>query len=427
MLDPNRNRNQTGRSPNQLPPPVTTGRGAYTPGTPIAPRTGPRVPVAQRVDFSSTPALQRLFQPAPASKGYTQSNVNAGRNRNVNASAGLVAPPIGPPPNPPPQSRGGQEGGRPGTGLVRAAQAQTPPSRTAPPLAQPARFTDPVGRVRQFADQGSANAAAAKLQSPAGVAGLRNEALQRGFDLTSTGQIPEGTFTPEEQALVAPELRAAALDGSRAQPVDIAPAAVVGGPADGVDVIRGTSVQRTGADGGTGGGGGSPTEIYRDALAANLQAGLEHGADIRQYAPEIKFLSEAEENSAATVRASQGRLPTLSQFQAQRAQELTQNPEGINPADQLVFGKGGSSAVPKVYTRKLYEDPSSPGFQTGELPYTLDSEGNPRPLNFAAPAAAGAPEGSAGQAPAGAVEKLRKNPKLAPAFKAKYGYLPEGL
>lgn len=83
----------------RLPRGVTTGAGTYTSGTPIASRsqgTGPRVP--SRVDFSSTPALQRagqqigqfvgshsnpLLPAAPSTGRYTQSNVGRNRQRAI--------------------------------------------------------------------------------------------------------------------------------------------------------------------------------------------------------------------------------------------------------------------------------------------------------------------------------------------------------
>jgi hypothetical protein len=37
------------------------------------------------------------------------------------------------------------------------------------------------------------------------------------------------------------------------------------------------------------------------------------------------------------------------------------------------------------------------------------------------------PEEKTSPAPAGAIEMLKKNPALGPQFKAKYGYLPEGM
>ena len=318
-----------------------------------------------------------------------------------------------------------------------AAQAQT----VAPPLAKPASFTDPAGRERVFADQASADAASAKIQSPEGMADLKRSILNRKFDLTSTGQIPEGTFNAQELALAAPALPPPNLPLLKGEETSSSPPLQGGGltssspPLEGgvgggpVDVIRGTQVSRTGTGGGTGGGGGSPTDIYRDALAGNLQAGLEHGADIRQYAPEIKFLSEAEENSAAALKASQGRLPTLSQFQAQRAQELIRDPGAINPADELVFPNRGAPAAPKINTRKLFENANDPGFQTGQLDYALDADGKYREVEVerAGAGSTGVQERVAGQAPPAAVAKLKKNPQFAAAFKQKYGYLPAGL
>ena len=519
MLDPNRNRNQ-------LPPPVTTGRGAYTPGTPIAPRTGPRVATPQRVDFSSTPALQKLLQPAPAStKGYTQSNVNADRS-----GAGLVAPAL-PPPAPP--SKGGETLPPPrGGGLVPAAQAAAP--FVAPPLAKPASFTDPAGRERVFADQASADAASAKIQSPQGMEDLKRSILNRKFDITSTGQIPEGTFTPQELefaapgpaqqvSLVAPPVLsrvegpvgsptrppspargegAAPAIGSPTPPQISVPgfwtgdsarargsrdSAVAGlveqgitdpkiqldflnfledgspsggnftadeiakygtGGGGGTDVIRGTDITRTGRTEAFTGPKGqtfdalanverdrgqpmTPAEqakvdfesgpqrelTYQEALANTAQARLEHGSPSETYLP----LLAAAEKSA---RDQAGKPLSLTQAQAQRYQQLQQPGAELTEADRLVFGKGGAAVAPKLYSKPEYDQY---GAKTGEVPYLYDAEGNARPLNFAAPAAAGAPEGGTVQAPPAAIAKLKKNPQFAAAFKAKYGYLPAGL
>ncbi len=57
-----------------------------------------------------------------------------------------------------------------------------------------------------------------------------------------------------------------------------------------------------------------------------------------------------------------------------------------------------------------------------ETPYMIDAEGNAVEI--------GGESGQAGstvQAPISALDALRKNPKLAGEFKAKYGYLPPGF
>ena len=194
MLDPNRNRNQ-------LPPPVTTGRGRIH-------TRARRLPRAPRRAASRWGLHGSIFHRRRPSKNFCNRRrlrrdirsrtSNAGRRRRGVGGAGLTL-------SGSPFSKGERRFLLPGEGeLVPAAQAAEP--FVAPPLAKPASFTDPAGRERVFADQASADAASARIQSPQGMEDLKRSILNRKFDITSTGQIPEGTFTPQELEFAAPAI-----------------------------------------------------------------------------------------------------------------------------------------------------------------------------------------------------------------------------
>ena len=369
-------------------PPATTSHGAFLTDPSTSQPYGPQA--------GWSPAFQKFGQ---------------------DVTQGLVAPALTPTQPPPSQGGGAGRGG-----LVPAAQA----GATTISLVAPKSFTDPAGNVRSFADPGSADAAATRLQSPEGVAGLRNEILQRSFDPA------KGPGTPEElafagAALPGPTQRvslAAPAIGSPTPP----PSPARGEGAEQVDVIRGTKVSRAG--GGRGallaapegesydilanidrhrnepmtaqqqqqvdwdnelqietGGGGSAVERLREAWAEQIM-----GATTAGVAPDantlamMKGLSGLPQEKAATP----ARVLSRSQVEGQLLQQM--NPDALTERDRLVLGKGGAPVAPKLYSKPEYDQY---GMKSGEVPYLYDAEGNARPLNFAAPAAGSAGQGQA--------------------------------
>ena len=113
--------------------------------------------------------------------------------------------------------------------------------------------------------------------------------------------------------------------------------------------------------------------------------------------------------------------PTLDQVKGTRAQTLlADNPPDFTDADKLLFGERLSTN-----RRRIIEEPvlGPDGYPTGAKRFhSVDLEtGESVPVELP-----GAGQGQ-GQAPAGAIEKLRRNPALAADFQRKYGYLPAGL
>ncbi len=102
-------------------------------------------------------------------------------------------------------------------------------------------------------------------------------------------------------------------------------------------------------------------------------------------------------------------LATFEEAKAAGAETLRAiNGKGIQATDRFMSVQGGEEIGPDGMT-KIKRPGGVFDAQTGRF-----VEMNPQ-------------QGGAGRAPASAIEYLKKNPGQAEAFKAKYGYLPEGI
>lgn len=387
------------RAPQALPttpavtpaPPATTSHGAFVtdPGTgqPYGPQAG------------WSPGFQKFGQ---------------------DMTQGLVAPAVASVAGVARQPRDSATSQQPAGGPIPAAQAATPPAvATQAAMPGPANggaaggvyaygdskqafaFRHPLtGRehpylTREQAEAGLA-AESARMQTPEGKAEVVRALNNRPLNLTSDGKIPEGTFNPQEMALVAPELARTGLDGGKAQGLGGDPSVTIASPApaasagasDGVDVIRGTKVSRAGG-GATGGGS---AEGLRNDIASRVQYGIDAGSPLGAYGPELAFLKGIPQETAKGSG-----LPTLSQVQGQW---IAQHPELITSPQQLL---GKEAATPN---RKIISQPGPPqedekGNLTG-LPgekkfYSVDpATGEALPLDLSGGAGQ---EGGVGQAP----------------------------
>lgn len=404
MIDPNRNRNQQYNDLPALPGPKPIATKPLTaPSLPTQAGTaflqgqqqitGAMRRAAGGVADLARPFIEPVIAQGPQVVGSALKGIEDFGRAAVGAEprSTLVAPelppsnPVAPPPTlprrtgeePAPQSRGGQEGGR----LVPAAQAATPgPANGAPAggvyaygdSKQAFAFRHPLtGRehpylTREQAEAGLA-AESARMQTPEGKAEVVRALNNRPLNLTSDGKIPEGTFNPEEMALVAPELARTGLAGGKAESLGGNAAVTIAAPAapppnpppsdrgegSGVDVIRGTKVSRAGG-GATGGGS---AEGLRNDIASRVQYGIDAGSPLGAYGPELAFLKGIPQETAKGSG-----LPTLSQ---QQGQILAQHPELF----EKIYGKAAPARRTKIVEQAVappLDANGNPGFPTGQ-------------------------------------------------------------